>query len=175
MKMDEKSAHNVIDDDVCAFLPLDLISTSYTSSYHFSSYLHIIFSKAVGALRYSSSFSIQNAKCIFDVVPPFHVLCDGPFLHGQTVAISKSPYYIWKRYNKTWRLLVYCGDMRLKGKKARYLLEPLLYLTNVKDMVKSDSYLYIWLWDEFEWCAKKMLWGKFFFNKFLRTHQLGLP
>ena len=101
MKMDEKSAHNVIDDDVCAFLPYNLISTPYTSSYHFSSYLHIIFSKAVGALRYSSSFSIQNAKCIFDVVHPFHVLWDGPFLHGQTVAISKSPYYIWKRYNKT--------------------------------------------------------------------------
>ena len=25
----------------------------------------------------------------------FHVLCDGPFLHGKTTAISKSPYYAW--------------------------------------------------------------------------------
>ena len=25
----------------------------------------------------------------------FHILCDGPFLHGKTTAISKSPYHNW--------------------------------------------------------------------------------
>ena len=59
MKMGEKSEHNVIDDAMRVFLPFKSMSSPYTSSYHFSSYL-ARFTNIVGALRYSSSFSMQK-------------------------------------------------------------------------------------------------------------------
>ena len=72
-------------------------------SYHFSSYV-AYFPSIVGALRYSSSFSVQQrsvtkkhengwkyAPSVINNVGHnhFHVLCDGPLLDGKTTAISE--------------------------------------------------------------------------------------
>ena len=50
---------SVINNAGHTFLPFKLISPPYTTSYHFSSYL-TYFPSIVGALRYSSSFPIQQ-------------------------------------------------------------------------------------------------------------------
>ena len=95
IKMGEKSAPNIINDTERAFLPFKLIWPPYTTSYHFSSYL-AYFPSIVAALRYSSSFSVQqrsvtqNMKMGKNVrpellitlgAPYFQVLCDGLLLY----------------------------------------------------------------------------------------------
>ena len=57
----EISSQNII-DVVRAFFSFNLI-LSYTSSYHFSSYLEH-FPNIVGALKYSSSFSMQKKMSV---------------------------------------------------------------------------------------------------------------
>ena len=94
---------NVINNAGCTFLPFNLISPPHTTSYHFSSYL-AYFPSIVAALRYSSSFSVQQrsvtqnmkimgknvhpALSIMLGAPYFRVLCDRLLLYGQTTAIS---------------------------------------------------------------------------------------
>ena len=115
-----KNVHptTVINNAGCTFLPFNLISPPYTTSYHFSSYLaywpnicleldHKLFftfgHNFFGAMHFENM--VRPALLITLGAPYFQVLCDGLLLYGQTTAISKSRYYAWKICKIWWKVI----------------------------------------------------------------------